>query len=383
VRDEAARRETDLRNEADRRERLMEERYKEKLEAEKREAERQRDSARQDHEREVKSIDRQNELVLTTRLSNHESQLAMKDQQIGHLKEELERARAEAAEKDDLETQVEKITRTAGVLGLSRAEPEEKMDWRERLADAAGKMLINLDKTVGRVADTLKERNEGMRLHLTAASHARRAAAEDEQGPPEDGAPPRRRIRTGASPAAAASRTTWATEEGATIDLSDDATSRTPYPDEGIPAERPRPRSLQADVLDEPPREPPRPPPPREEPPREGAPPAQATHPTTPAAQQQGFDAEELDRFRQWVEMCIERDDDPREFAQELVANIGYAQAAQMRQQVTPAMLFAALEGDPRMSRSSILRPSGQKFVKAAWAAMADLIERGPPKPAG
>jgi hypothetical protein len=347
----AERRERDLKDQFDQRmrdkEAELERRLKDMEERNRHETER----LRQDHDRELKSIERQNELIRTTEKQSLEGQVRSLKDRIELLKEEVDKAREESESKGDFVENLVKFEKQAEALGFSKRDADEPRTWQERIADAVGKALQNADKIVAGVADVAKSRAQ-----QAQGAQAPQLPAPQRQ-PPQQQMPPGRVIRGPGGQPQPARRTPWSTED---ISMG----TRQPGRQTSVQAG--------AHAIPEPPPQPPRPaqPPPPPAAVQATAPteqPPPPTQPGQPVVQQVAVDPVMLEQFRLWAETEIDAKADPAQFAVEFVTRIGSAAAHQVLSVVKIEQLFDALSQTKETLSSPILRRDGQKFMRTAW----------------
>lgn len=387
LREQHDRREKDLREDHDKRIRELGERH----EREARDADQRRrdeiERLRADHDRELKAAERQGDLLRQTDKTSLESRLATQKDRIDLLKDELDRARAEAADKPNLTEQLQEAETQAKLLGYEKKDENSPRDWKERIAEAAGTALSNLPEIVKAYGDNKVKQAEVEQRILATKNHQaqqeeRRVQGRQpgQAGPPPPGQAPQRRVIGGAGgPIQAQRPQAWATEEnGPNVSYAPEgAQSVQAGAARGTVAPEPTPTPAPGDV--QPPQAPPPP-----APPQQAAPPAspEAGVASEPTPEQRAAAAEQLDQLKMWVELEISRGADAADFAKRLVDQVGAGAAYAMTERVKVDEILNALAGDPKSARSPILLRDGQAFLRKAWAEAnkyaRDLLDAAP-----
>lgn len=310
---------------------------------------------RSDHARELQSIERNAQLVAKTEKVGLETRIAS-------LQEQLDRARAEAADKEDLEAQLAKTEHMAGLLGFRRDDGAPK-DWKEHLAAAFSHAITNADKILDAGARTL------------AAAKAQPAALGAQQRPgmgmPQQAPPPQLQPRQ--RPPMHATRT-WGVEGAAPIAI-DHSRGRVAAPP---PYENPPPQQQQPQPAPQPaPQQQfqPQPAPQPAGPAQNGAPVPQQAPPNGAA---HGITGEDLDAFRIWAEQKCLQGAPPEVFAQELVGRIGMDATRQLLSAITAERFHEALSADPGMAQSPLVRRDGQRWIAAVFIAARQIVFTAP-----
>lgn len=361
-------RERQLRDEADKREREMTSRHDSELK-------RQGDQ----HARDLANAERQTTLVVSTEKSQLEGRIQGLKDRIEVLKEELERTRREADEKDDLEGQLGKAERTAQMLGYSKLDEAQPKTWQDRLAAAVAHGITNLPQILDSAGKTLQAR---ARAQIEVGQHEEQMQRR-QGGPGGPGQPQQRRqIRGPGGQPIAMRRTVFATDDGTPLDVNPEvaaqAAARHPFVS-GSPS-NPAP----------PPPQQPAPQPPESAPPSGSAPtqPAPAAPPPEPRppngavpAEPMNFDPAELEVVRNWAETALEADADPVAFAATIIQQAGLPVASRVFGMITPDMIVKALAETPATAASPLVRREGTQWLKKVWAAGQQLIEQAMQQP--
>lgn len=105
------------------------------------------------HKRDMDGIRERGDILASNERSAMQSQIAIKDQEIARLKEELERVREEANK--PLTERINEVAATAEVLGFSRDTGGGEQDWRSIALQVGGNIAQNLPDILRSAGDTV------------------------------------------------------------------------------------------------------------------------------------------------------------------------------------------------------------------------------------
>lgn len=324
---------------------------------------------RTDHQRELQSVERNANLVAKTKEVSLETRITS-------LQEQLDRARNEAADKEDLEAQLAKTEHMASLLGFTRNEGPK--DWKEHLAAAFSHAISNADKILDAGARTLAAAKAA-----PGQPGGPPGPQQQQMGPPPGYGPPPGLPPHRGRPSTQATRT-WAVDEGAPLPVDYSAGKQTP-PQYGPPPVQQQP------VQPAPPAPQPQPmypvtpqaypqqqqvaPPPDPGPP---GPPPNGAHPGPQVTPQ------DMEVFRIMAEQRCLQGALPASFAEELVGKIGLENARAFLTAITAERLHEALSGDPNMASSPLVRRDGQRWLAQVFLSAREIVfpASGAPAPA-
>jgi hypothetical protein len=294
---------------------------------------------------------------LDTLRATYESRIAAKDEEISRLRTENSDQRRELSKARDLPGQIKAFKATAGELGLEEPsnEPEAPETWQQ-MALQVIQRLPEIIKSAGDTVGNLRQPVLAAPLPPPAQPGLPMLAA----APTASGAPPPGyRGPNGALP--------FATEDGPPY-----------YGPNDVPAGPPVYPPARAEHMPEPPPAPapPAAPPPR--PPAEAAPaappPPAASPPAAPARATDPRPGElSMDdqlRVRQFMEAAIEQGVAPKAFADQVVAQVGTAQAQALMAALNPETITEMVMRSPSGIQSPLVRREGQKWLRATWVAL-------------
>ncbi len=345
---------TDLRRQYDERERGLREEIDRRVNDERERHRAEQARLREERQNEIDRQKGQFELIRATDATSHKGELSAMKERIETLRDELARAREEAADKDDFETQITKIERGAKALGFQRQEDSNPKDWKEYLARSIGHAFQNADKIIKSAADTFRARAEANEERTERAE--RRGLPSREERRQEQA--PRRAVRQPMP-----RREVWASDDNVPIAGQE----RAPATPSGSPPFQPAAAA------------PPRPVAPSPEPaPHPQPQPQQQAAPPPPPPNGSGagvtIDPEQLELFRMWAEGEIEAGRDPATFAASFVERVGIEGAIQTTSMGNAEQIGEALAQSAATAGSPIVRRDGQQWLQKAWTAMRRII---------
>lgn len=318
---------------------------------------------REDHDRELKAVERQHQMVLETRKATGDVQMNALQERVAAAERERDRAMAEKAEASDFTTQMAEFQERAEMLGFQKAGDNEPRDWKERIAAAVGHALMNIDKITVPIA-------EGMQARAQMQAEARQLPPGNQQQQGDVAGGGGRTIRGADGPIRARRRpTSWASGDG-DVSEAEDHTYYQPAP-EDRPAqgpEKPPPREQQK-------------PPPQQNTASASPPPGSngAGAPGAADAEERALSDEErqhrealkaqIEMLRVFIESAITGGMKPEDAADQLLRQATPDQVFALTHSVTADVIIEELSQDPKTQQSPIVRASGQKWLRAAWAS--------------
>jgi hypothetical protein len=345
------------------------------------------------HKREIDGSRERWELQLSNEKTALETRLAIKDQEILRLQEELETAREEA--KKPLTDRINEVAAAAEALGYGKNEPEQK-DWKQMALEVGGNLVSNLPELLRSAGDTItKMRQQPTPQQMVAYTQAQQAQMQTAAGARAvqlagTALPPPLR---GPAGALAGPRGGFATEDGPEFegargmrspimpaDASVPTMGRVPAPQ---PPTAPAPRAAMPYAMQQhvqpmqPARMPVQPMQPVQPAPVAAAvpQPAEPPAPTEAPASEPGqpgtlrFTNEQVLEFRPLFEAALKQGASPTEVADYLVRTYNRERVAKVLPFIEPGYLLNVLQ-ENGFDRSPLCRRDGQKFLRETYAVL-------------